>query len=101
MEDIKINSEELKSIDNGQDVSQFENYSTSSESVQSIICGCMQFAGRSGRTYTYRGIASGCVRAVFSRNGRVTSISGNVNILPNRIYNFTHLPGEQVGFQCC
>lgn len=101
MEKLNISSEELDQIDNGQELNNLENYKVQEELPEFTICGCLQFTGRSGRTYSYRGINSGCVRAVFSKNGRVTSITGNINVRSGNNYNFTHLPGERLGFQCC
>ena len=101
MENVTVNSEELEKSQIEQTIDEIKNYKREEEAPESIICNCMRFTGRSGRTYSYRGIASGCVRAVFSRGGVVTSISGNIRIINGRNYNFTHLPGEQLGFQCC
>lgn len=101
MEDVKISSEELEEIKENKETNSLENYSVQEESTQSLICNCLRYTGLAGRTYNYRGQGSGCVRVVFSRNGRVTSISGNIYVVNGRNYTVTVRPGEQHGFQCC
>lgn len=100
MEEVKINSEDLEKIDGRQEITVLENYILQEDKAESVICNCMEYIRRSGRTYMYRGVGSGCVRAVFSRNGRVTSTI-STRIVRGNNYNFTPLSGEDLGFQCC
>ncbi len=100
MEEMNVISEEIEQISDGQDIKILENYSVADESPENVICGCMQYLGRNGLTYRYVGIRSGCIKAVFSKNGTVRSISTS-RIVAGRNYAFRKRSGEVLGFQCC
>ncbi|SHN33442.1 hypothetical protein SAMN04488057_12163 [Cyclobacterium lianum] len=104
MEEIKVNSSDLKIIGDKILINQLNNYIGDIKNDKNLICNCLSFQRRFNNTYYYEGVSTGCIIIVFSTisDNRVTSMSGNISIYNGIPLSIT-ITGkdEKHGFKCC
>lgn len=70
------------------------------QSTENAICKFLAYDSRDGKYVRYKAIKAGCVRVVYSRGGKVTSIGANTR-LKKGDYIVVDNGNQDYGFQCC